>query len=453
MYYNSKKDPTNGQNVPPPSQTSGFLQMPINFSSFKNKNKKNNVTRSNTTSTNNSMSKLVKVKQRKRSAGTGSLGLKNADSSTGVSRDDLASLQSEALSFGNYKSTPIAVHRKFSFRDQQTPADDQQSLINFEKFPDLAQLNQLNQLNSISSSIDSSTNQPMMQSYMQGHNPNNQSSRFSVYKSQHASPQPHQLASQLNQKLALLEKNNQQYANYANYANNYHPNSQADDALSTVSQISTISGLQMNSIPNYGLERSNSRLSDTKINIDEPATTAIFNINNLANNALITAKPPIDVNTLVSAIPKEIITNQSPSVTYGTPMLSMVKVEDPNELDKISENDSNYQTLEENATGDKTEKSSNMNSNYSTNVTSTAESISNQMQSEPKDENQTKDDAKQLDKKLSVDSIYEPNSSHESPFTNSQESLSPFQSNQSTVTSFADFLQKKVEGRQGKDID
>lgn len=450
-YYNSKKNLQDRRSVPPSSsQTNTFLQTPIRFLSFNNKNKKTNVTRSNTTSTNNSMTKLARVKQRKRSAGAHSLGLKNAGSSTAISRisnEDLNSLQSDVLPF-NYKSTPIAL-RKYSFRGQ-TPADDQQSLINFEKFPELAQLNQLN---SISSSVDSNTNQPMLAAYLQGSNQiNPNSSRFPAYKSQQPSPQPHQLVSQLNQKLAQLEKNNQynQYyqhyaqANYANYAHNYHAN-QPDDALSTVS---TLSGIQMNPIlppishlestpvvnrqlPNI-FERSNSRASETKVTIEDdkqptlPITTvpnqptAIFNINNTSNNTLFT-KPPISPET------NALITKES-ELSQSIPIITSpnIKINELTEIDKINEGPKLIDNLKDNKelvtiVEEKNENSSQLDEEI--------------LKSEQMNEHEKvrKEDGKKLNKKLSADSIYEPNSS--------QESLSPFQSNQNTVTSFADFME------------
>ena len=53
-------------------------------------------------------------------------------------------------------------------------------------------------------------------------------------------------------------------------------------------------------------------------------------------------------------------------------------------------------------------------------------------------EGSRKNDDRLLSKKLSVDLIYEPNLVSNS----SQESLSPFQSNQNTVTSFADWMEQ-----------
>ena len=400
------------------------------------------------------MTRISNVKPRKRSLGTGSLGLKNAGSSTAVSRisnDDLNSLQSDTLSFSNYKSSPIA-YRKYSYRGQ-TPADDQQSLINFEKFPELAELNQLN---SISSSADSSTNQPMFAAYLQGQhtNPNTTNSRFSVYKSQQPSPQPHQLVSQLNQKLAHLERTNQLNHYNQNYVPNYPPNNYphmyqqqqqttnpADDAISTVS---TISGLQMTVLPSehttINYDRSNSRTSETKVTIEDekPQTTTIFNINNTSNNTLFTK--PIESNTTTTTASTTRSDGLPPMSPITTP-LNIVKIDmEPNDLER-SDKEPSLETLKDSkelVTIVEEEKSDSPNSSQSDVNTSVIENPAIKIIKEPANESKKeKDGDKRLGKKLSVDSIYEPNSS--------QESLSPFQSNQNTVTSFADWINKAEE--------
>lgn len=489
MYYNPKKDAPERQSLAP-SQASTFLQTPVRFLSFNSKNKTRkpiNVTRSNTTSTNNSMIRLGRIMpQRKRSAGANSLGMKNAGSSTAISRvsnEDLNSLQSEALSY--YKSTPIAF-RKYSFRGQ-TQADDQQSLINFEKFPDLAQLNQTT---SVSSSADSSTNQPMLAAYLQGNNPN--SSRFSVHKSQQPSPQPHQLVSQLNQKLSQLERNGPYgpyppyYPNYgqANYPPNYAQTygNQADDAMSTVS---TISGLQMHPIPNLAtleankasvLERANSRATDsrasdsraneTKVTIEgddklppiPPQTTAIFNANNYVDNDAL--PKPIDALLMhATAATKE--SNQqppvstSPAVPVNTPL--SIKIDETNDLERINEeeqitdkrrpeeNTKELVTIVEEKLEEPVSQLTSQLTNQSPpnaaspNSTLTAATTAARTEQQPAEGDASKKtDDRLLNKKLSVDLIYEPHLVSNS----SQESLSPFQSNQNTVHSFADWMEQ-----------
>ena len=460
MYYNPKKDAPERQSVPP-NQASTFLQTPVRFLSFNQKNKTRkpiNVTRSNTTSTTNSMIRLGRVMpQRKRSAGNNSLGMKNADSSTAISRisnEDLNSLQSEALSF-NYKSTPIAL-RKYSFRGQ-TPADDQQSLINFEKFPDLAQLNQLNSnLNSVSSSADSSTNQPMLAAYLQQSGANTNGSRFSVNKPPVSPQQPHQLMSQLNQKLSQLDRNGPYYpnyghSNYPNYSSNYQANNQTDDAMSTVS---TISGLQMHPITNLSgleamnnamnkanlLERANSKVNETKVTIEDdklpplpPQTTAIFNANNYVDNDAF-AKP-IDA-LLANAVAATKEANQ-PSVTEPL----SIKIDETSDLERIDEEHTLVPDKENKElvtiAEEKVEEPISQPASLSGLIAPT-------VRIEPSESETSKD--RLLDKKLPVDLIYEPNLVSNS----SQESLSPFQSNQNTVTSFADFMEQSKKDEETK---
>lgn len=419
------------------------------------------------------MIKLGRVMpQRKRSAGANSLGMKNAGSSTAISRvsnEDLNSLQSEALSF-NYKSTPIAF-RKYSFRGQ-TPADDQQSLINFEKFPDLAQLNQLNQ--SVSSSADSSTNQPMLAAYLHGGNNPNSGSRFSVHKPRPASPQPHQLVSQLNQRLSQLERNGPYYPNYGhsnygppNYPINYPPNygqgNQTDDAISTVS---TISGLQMHPIPNMPgleaaykanlLERANSR--ETKVTIEDdklppiapliqpsipPQATVIFNANNYVDNDPLLPKPIDALLASATAAATKDATGQSP-ILVGAPLSA--KTDETSDLERISEEPSLVVEKETNTNElvtiveEKVEDQSISQSASSGAVPSVRTELN---ESDASKKNDT------TPPKLSTELIYEPNLVSNS----SQESLSPFGSNQNTVTSFADFMEqsRKDEEAQNKD--
>jgi hypothetical protein len=176
--------------------------------------------------------------------------------------------------------------------------------------------------------------------------------------------------------------------------------------------------------------------------LQPPQTTTIFNINNATNSALFAKSN--EISTLVTTTSKE----------SSLPICSTIeKIEETNDSKRINEEEKG-----DNSTNNNDNNNNDKNNNDKELVTIIEEKIGNSSNSlnqaadQAVDTNQIK--AAEAtgtniyknrkanrhtlnNKNLPIDSIYEPNSS--------SESLSPFQSNQNTVTSYADFIEKSKE--------